>query len=228
MRFSLINAFLLAAVPVAVSACEGECIVGITNAFLGNYTRPIHTVLEEVGSQIVHKLLPDHAHTADPLTYLHPLIIAYNNESYAALENAIFPSYFHGKCQQNGVDPPGCPNPDCPVVCGTPGSLVHFYPKLREIAFEETQKLLKKLGSPGSSAYKMIERSIVDDAKTTAERRAYPRSAALYRRDNVQAGLEEIMGQIPELLAKACSGKSKGLSACSWEVAMKEFILSWP
>ncbi|OJA19198.1 hypothetical protein AZE42_10786 [Rhizopogon vesiculosus] len=31
------------------------------------------------------------------------------------LETAIFPRYFHGKCQDaNGVDAPGCPNPDCP------------------------------------------------------------------------------------------------------------------
>ena len=39
----LMTLFLLA-VPATVSACEGDCIVGITNAWLGNYTSPIHTV----------------------------------------------------------------------------------------------------------------------------------------------------------------------------------------
>ena len=61
------------------------------------------------------------------------------------METAIFPSYFHGKCQVNGVNPPGCPNPDCPVVCGTPGSLVHFFPTLRGIAYNQTRKRLDDL-----------------------------------------------------------------------------------
>ena len=38
----------LAAVLVTVSACEGECIVDITNAFLGNYTVPIHEALSDI------------------------------------------------------------------------------------------------------------------------------------------------------------------------------------
>lgn len=28
----------------SVKACEGECIVGVTNVFLGNYSGPIGTV----------------------------------------------------------------------------------------------------------------------------------------------------------------------------------------
>lgn len=45
MRFSVKSLFVLAAVPVTVLACEGECIVSITNAFLGNYTTPVNDVL---------------------------------------------------------------------------------------------------------------------------------------------------------------------------------------
>ena len=36
-------------VPITVVlACEGECIVGITNALLGNYTTPINEALREI------------------------------------------------------------------------------------------------------------------------------------------------------------------------------------
>ena len=76
------------------------------------------------------------------------------------METAIFPSYFHGKCQRfskDGQDPPGCPNPDCPVVCGTPGSLVHFYSTLRFIAFNDTKNLLEGFAQPGSQPYAQIE-----------------------------------------------------------------------
>ena len=31
-----------------VSACEGECIVQITKAFLGNYSAPIHSVFRDM------------------------------------------------------------------------------------------------------------------------------------------------------------------------------------
>jgi hypothetical protein len=51
MKFLLVPLFVLVAAPVAVSACEGECIVGITNAFLGNYSSPIQAVLNEIVSR---------------------------------------------------------------------------------------------------------------------------------------------------------------------------------
>jgi hypothetical protein len=46
MQFVLASLLVLVAAPVAVFACEGECIVAITNAFLGNYSTPIHNVLD--------------------------------------------------------------------------------------------------------------------------------------------------------------------------------------
>ena len=87
---------------------------------------------------------------------MEPIASAYHAESPSLLEKAIFPSFFHGKCQRfskDGSDPPGCPNPDCPVVCGTPGSMVHFYSTLRYIAFNSTKTLLESLTTPGNPAF---------------------------------------------------------------------------
>jgi hypothetical protein len=53
MKFLLVPCLVLVTAPVAVSACEGECIVGITNAFLGNYSNPIQTVLDDIVSHTV-------------------------------------------------------------------------------------------------------------------------------------------------------------------------------
>ncbi len=48
MRFlSLIS---LLAVPATVLACEGDCIVGCTNAWLGNYTTVIDSVMNSLVS----------------------------------------------------------------------------------------------------------------------------------------------------------------------------------
>jgi hypothetical protein len=45
MKF--LNLLLLACltVPATVNACEGDCIVGITDAFLGNYSEPVQRVI---------------------------------------------------------------------------------------------------------------------------------------------------------------------------------------
>ncbi|THH19276.1 hypothetical protein EW146_g1852 [Bondarzewia mesenterica] len=223
------------AAPAAVGACEGECIVGITNAFLGNYTEHIQTVFQDISQKISQKLLPQHPSTKQTMTYLNPIIDAYESASYTGMETAIFPSYFHGKCQRNGVDPPGCPNPDCPVVCGTPGSLVHFYPKLRYIAYNHTRSLLKDLSTPGSESYRKVENAVV---KAAAMRRMvrwyrFGHAAAasghpgpdmeegegpevmmrnfpyvLKREENVKEGLKNIMSQVPVLLEKSCGGRA--------------------
>jgi len=170
------------------------------------------------------------------------------------METAIFPRYFHGKCQRDGVEPPGCPNPDCPVVCGTPGSLIHFYPKLCSIAFNETYYMLKSLTTPGSGAYEQVEKAVLADVSRSTPRmlRIYPRYIfrslldvasnsdihttadvlSVKRSEDIKAGLKGILGKIPLLLRKTCSGSGMGetneYSACSWEVAMKKYILSFP
>ncbi|KLO12864.1 hypothetical protein SCHPADRAFT_921214 [Schizopora paradoxa] len=158
-------AFLLSATTSNVLACEGECIVAITKAFLGNYSTPVHDTLANLASQISDQLLPPSRRPNDPITLVEPIFTAYTNSSYDSLENAIFPSYFHGKCQRfskDGQDPPGCPNPDCPVVCGTPGSLVHFYSTLRLIAFNDTRTVLEKLVESGSPTFNQILQQVKD------------------------------------------------------------------
>ncbi|KAH9042511.1 hypothetical protein EDB85DRAFT_1070096 [Lactarius pseudohatsudake] len=238
---------------ISVFACEGECIVGITRAWLDNYTLPIDTVFHQLAKQVTQKLLPPENHD-DPMTFFHPILTTYQDTSYDDMRTAIFPSYFHGKCQQNGVEPHGCPNPNCPVVCGTPGSLVHFYSTLRFIAFKSTRDTLQTLCSPNSDEYKKTEQAVAQAATTTRksgskQRRIWmsgdgvegelahgapPRKNFQYmrKREEVRKGFGEIMKQVPVLLEKACGGKptedASGLPDCSWEEAMKAYILSFP
>ncbi|KAF7791009.1 hypothetical protein EIP86_001968 [Pleurotus ostreatoroseus] len=195
-------------------------------------------------------MLPNHPGTSETMKYLEPIIDAYKANAYAGMETAIFPSYFHGKCQQEslgGQDPPGCPNPDCPVVCGTPGSLVHFYGKLRYIAFNQTRHLLKTSATPGQDSYMRSEQMVVDAANAHAKRmlsmRMFYARAALdgttpahewltARADDVKTQFKQIMAQLEPLLLNVCggsnNGETDGLPDCSWEDPMKAYILSFP
>jgi hypothetical protein len=189
-------------------------------------------------------MLPEHPGLVTSMNYLQPIADAYHNEAYNGMETAIFPSYFHGKCQQDGVDPPGCPNPDCPVVCGTPGSLVHFYGKLRYIAFNQTRYLLKTLATPGSDAYSQVEQNVLNAATSNGKARRMIRiyqRASPYgtvplfltkREEDAKIKLKEIMTTISPMLLETCGGlddgETNGLPDCSWESAMKEYILTFP
>ena len=203
--------------------------------------------------QISRELLPA-GH--DSMQYLDPITSAYEDSSYDGMRTAIFPNYFHGKCQSNGVDPAGCPNPDCPVICGTPGSLVHFFPTLRFIAFNHTRNTLQRLCSPGNDAYERAERSVVQTAAGPrghgGERRRVPwfeyaiaraggdlaqgrnlsYAYARRREEGVKKRFEEIMKQVPILLEQACGGHpsedENALPKCSWEKLMKAYILDFP
>ncbi|KAJ3519187.1 hypothetical protein NMY22_g13321 [Coprinellus aureogranulatus] len=140
-------------------ACERECMSGVTNAFNGNYTIPVQLTILSLADRISSQLLPNNpAHAS----YLDPLVLAYNKQAFSIMEKAIFPSFFHGKCQDpvTGNNPPGCPNPDCPVVCGTPGSMVHFYPRLRYIAFNTTFHLLHDIVRSGSPVFNQIQANV--------------------------------------------------------------------
>jgi len=248
--FLLTVPILLLASPVSVLACEGECIAGITSAWLRNYTSPLYSVFQLTAEQISQKLFPHESHH-DSMLHLQPIISAYNSSSYDGMERAIFPSYFHGKCQRNGVDPPGCPIPDCPVVCGTPGSLVHFFPTLRFIAFNYTRGALQQLCSPGHEAYTQAERSVVQTAAASyrrgderrwfeymisgaggelAPRKNFPSSWK--REESVKKEFEAIMREVPKRLEQACGGDPSedvnALPGCSWEARMKAFIHTFP
>ncbi|CCM03303.1 uncharacterized protein FIBRA_05431 [Fibroporia radiculosa] len=125
-------------------------------------------------------MLPGQPSPSTTHAYLTPIVDAYERIAYNGMETAIFPSYFHGKCQRDGVNPPGCPNPDCPVVCGTPGSMVHFYPTLRYIAFNQTREALLSVSAPGSDAYQQVEKEVMKAARQHTRRssRIYPRAAS--------------------------------------------------
>ncbi|KAF9459999.1 hypothetical protein BDZ94DRAFT_1266854 [Collybia nuda] len=106
----------------------GSRPLGTANAFITHYTVTVHTVLLHITNDIIaEKKVNSH------------------------LETDILSPRFHGKCAKKDpehpnappVDPPGCPNPGRSVVCGAPGPPVHFYSKLRYIAFNSTRKVLK-------------------------------------------------------------------------------------
>lgn len=185
-------------------------------------------------NKIASRILPQQTYplTNTPLAYLAPFLVAWRQEAPAALETAIFPSYFHGKCQvhhsaANGsidgeVEPSGCPNPDCPVVCGTPGSMVHFYRTLRKIAFDAAQEVLKRITAPDSDTYKQVEAAVLEAAQGNLKSRMGPKVA----RRGLEEQLRSIVDEIPAELERRCGGS--GLPKCSWEAAMKEYILSFP
>ena len=228
------------------------------------------------------------------MTYLEPIQAAYRTQAYQNMETGMFPSYFHGKCLDgNGQEPAGCPDPDCPVVCGTSGSMVHFYPTLRFIAFNQTYHLLERVSSPGSPSYNRVETLVLQASQSPPpderrRRRAFSRvfspdvadamsetldgpggagsprdlrsrsdsgsglgsrsgpSSGLHtglglpggsprrfskRMQDISAGLKSTFQQMHPLLEEECGGngveQTNGLPRCSWEVAMKEYILSF-
>lgn len=192
------------------------------------------------------------------MSFFQPILTTYYDTSYDDMRTAIFPSYFHGKCQRNGVEPQGCPNPNCPVVCGTPGSLVHFFPTLRFIAFKSTRDTLQRLCSPSSDEYKKTEHTVARAATTTRKSGSKQRRLSTFsdgaalgvgelahgvspgknfqymrkREEDVGKAFKEIMRQVPDLLEQVCGGKptedASALPDCSWEEAMKAFILTYP
>ncbi|KAH9819496.1 hypothetical protein DFH28DRAFT_1145274 [Melampsora americana] len=157
-------------------ACEGACITDTTKAFIGNYSLyHINPVFDSLADMIHSKILSDR-----PISDVHALIAPINshwhNTIYDQTEKAIFPGYFHGKCQRviDGVykNPVGCPNPDCPVVCGTPGSMVHFYDKLVSIVFEVMQKSLHTSLPTSGTAFERLEQAVLSLATSSSHRRS--------------------------------------------------------
>ncbi|GLB42239.1 hypothetical protein LshimejAT787_1102540 [Lyophyllum shimeji] len=238
---------ILATLPAIALGCEGECIVGITKAFTSKYASLIDTVFEEITQEVVTKLFPDRRYSSPPTYLMKPIISAYQQNAYTTLENDIFPSYFHGKCQRPDpdnpdeppVNPPGCPNPDCPVVCGTPGSLVHFYSTLRFIVYSSTRRQLQAVAHPGTKPYRAVERKILSEAGYRGRRgnlsanlggTRMPRQRRYEQYANSE--FSKIMRRLPAILEEICGGNptdsSDGLPKCSWENEMKEFILKYP
>ncbi len=163
------------------------------------------------------------------------------------MTNYVFKEFFHGKCQNRttGIDPPGCPNPDCPVVCGTPGSIIHFYSDFKNRAFTCLVRLVEELTSSNSTAFQRVETSIEEAASTDRRRgmlrfmrslsaRGDPADRERFekRQDRVRTLLRRLLRQFRPLLTVACggtaSGKQNGLPNCSWEDPFKQYILTFP
>ncbi|KAK0220059.1 hypothetical protein IW262DRAFT_998266 [Armillaria fumosa] len=161
MRFSLL--FALSALPVIAFACEGECITGVTAGFvagvlgflksevLPGFVRELYTLMD----------VPSPSDDSQLLSLVKPLLDAFEKDAPPCFQENIFPRYFHGKCQVNGVDPPGCPKPDCAVVCGTPGSMIHYYQKLLEIVLNSTTTVCQNMTSPHSNVYQAMEKNML-------------------------------------------------------------------
>jgi hypothetical protein len=173
-----------------------------------------------------------------------PFLDAFHRNAYSVVEHEIFPSYFHGKCQRPDphgqlVNPIGCPNPDCPVICGTPGSMVHFFPKLKQIVFNGILKVLSALLDPKSKEFKEVLDRIRQEAEMARQqksRRSWmgrqgfsTRGAKVRRAEEArinQVATQEI-SKLPSKVEELCGG-AEALPNCSWETVMKQYILSHP
>jgi len=255
-------------------ACEGECIVNVTKFILHSYSTPVYDVFQAIVScspqrllslsnipeqagEIEESIIPPSSRAVDRLDYVTPLLSSYEGTSYSRMETAIFPSYFHGKCEDpvTGIAPAGCPNPSCPVVCGTPGSMVYHFPKLRRIAFDTVHAMLFEHTREGSDTYNAVQRIVKRFMVARVTPNVATRSISRIfwaRRDldllpeyeymhlkkrggGVGANLKLILESIPERLARACgyvgpdgNGSMDELQGCSWEAETAEYILQFP
>lgn len=157
------------------------------------------------------------------------------------MDEAIFKTYFRGKCQnpKTGIDPPGCPNPDCPVVCGTPGSIVHFYNIFRDRALNATVQCIEPILDSNSVEFKEAERRVEEAAGSTRRKttsrfisRRPPTCENGGRGESVRATLVDLFRPFRQMMIVACGGtpegKFNGLPGCSWEKEFKSYILSFP
>jgi len=238
-------------------ACEGECVVNVTKYILSNYSTPIYNIFREIAEEIENLVVPPSSRAADRLDYITPLLSSYEGNSYSRMETAIFPSYFHGKCEDptTGIAPSGCPNPSCSVVCGTPGSMVYHFPKLRRIAFDSVRAMLLENTREGSDTYNSVHKTVMRFTGTRATLNMTTRSIPrifwarkdldllpefedmylMKRADDVGAKLKPILESIPDRLATACGyvgpdedGSTDELQECSWKTGTVEYILRFP
>lgn len=92
--------------------------------------------------------------------------------------------------------------------------MVHHYSILKQIVFNSIVELLKTLTAPGSETYKQVEAGVLGAVK---KRRYFAGDAK-----NIEE-LQQILGGIGKEMEKECE-----LERCSWEEAMKAYILSFP
>ncbi|KAJ7598812.1 hypothetical protein C8J56DRAFT_174783 [Mycena floridula] len=215
MKFisSIALCLMLVIIAPITSACEGKCIVDTTKKFCEKY----EAALDDIDL---------------PKSQKAPILSQFKAKCYQAFETCIFPDTFHGKCQLNGQEPPGCPNSDCPVVCGTPGSIVHFYNTiLIPLLFSCASEVLETIIC-GNSHSSLSERALSPSLRFTRSastsldpHRLHTR--ALWSRATDSCQNKDLFREVVSgLYFDSCGGP--GWSKCSWETEMKEFILEFP
>ncbi|KAJ7461814.1 hypothetical protein B0H11DRAFT_2198653 [Mycena galericulata] len=205
MHVSLLSVFALFAIPLRVAACESVCQNGTINAVLADYRVGVECAVDAIVRDIER-----HGHAPSSESLPTQIMTAYNNCSVSTLYMNMFPGFFHGKCQDptTGIDPPGCPNPDCATVCGTPGSMCHFYSKFRQIAFNSTASC--------------IAQAVNETARIHQSKPERGPGHQIFRFHPFTITKKQI-----RMALTACCGGSK-LHECDKEAKMKELILSYP
>ncbi|KAF8317299.1 uncharacterized protein EI90DRAFT_207902 [Cantharellus anzutake] len=89
-----------------VQAWGGECIIGITQACVSNYTHPVAEVLAAFNRDLNNQFFLGEAQI-DAVRLVAPLYANFAIGTYNRTNQDIFPSYFHGKCwdKNGGVEP---------------------------------------------------------------------------------------------------------------------------
>ncbi|KAI3622363.1 hypothetical protein WG66_015729 [Moniliophthora roreri] len=230
-------------VPALIYACEEHCMNGTSDEFKRRYSPIFLNFFKQAEKDLG---VPNS---------LQPLWAAWDGAASDCLRETIF-HHFRGKCQRNGIEPEGCPNPSCPVRCGTPGSMVYHYPILERLAFIAVHNTYSNLTQPNSHVVQQIRdrvsnsKSKRDIAYMRFQPRAYAhdvplpfyfmrepftiRSSAdegLYTRES-PGHLEVVLEKLAVGLKQHCGYEehsTKGLAdRCSWKEEMKEFILQYP
>lgn len=177
----------------------------------------------------------------DPQYYLQPINDTFHKEAYDYVQNAIF-SRFHGKCQDvtTGINPIGCPNPSCPVICGTPGSLVYHYSELESIVHNAVRTLLTQIVKPSSPAYSDSSDRIYQAYNSNDMSRLWlrfsparvPGTYGVSDKDSLNQTLSGIFRDIPSLIDGECGGPRNDTPVtyprCSWKKMMANYILTFP
>jgi len=174
----------------------------------------------------------------EPLHLLEPINSTFYHTAHEFLKQAIFPSYFHGKCQNptTGINPPGCPNPNCPVICGTPGSLVFHYSTLQTIVHAATKANYKQATNPSSLAFSETLSRVLRAGNLDQTSRPPLRFAHILRthekryEHSTNRTLSSILQKFSGLLDARCDNPQKrsGSSLCDWRDEMIPYILSFP
>ncbi|KXN92161.1 hypothetical protein AN958_09253 [Leucoagaricus sp. SymC.cos] len=221
-----------------VLSCEEDCMDGVTAAFFGNYSSPLQRVFRQLGTEISEKFLLD---SEDPKYLLEPINKTFYFTAHNFYRNAIFPSHFHGKCQNpaTGVNPSGCPNPSCPVVCGTPGSLAYHYSDLRIIVHNATKVNYEQITRPSSLVFSqtlsLVQRAMKSNHLLGPNLRFpsinYPRAFGMDE-NSVNRTLSNILRGFSDLLDGQCGGyQSDPVSSfplCNWRRDMIAYMLTFP